>query len=320
MFRINTIILIGIIDLCVMIAILAYFSSDIIDEQKKLRDNFIKKRKVNLYKLSLSNDVSKQLIKDMNKGFFAKKRDATERLINRSNVAITVEEFYIISIICAVLGWLIGSFLNNTAISIVMAIVVCYAPKTYLNFVCNSIKKQINEQLEPVLSQIIGLLPTKKTLINSCEACIENMEEPLKAYFTEFLNNINNANRSFEESIEELAKKIDTKPFNDFARLAVVHYKQGGDTMYAFNSIPETMRDLKLIQSEQESELDSLRMLGFMFVLLTPASYAFYYLSDKDSFNILTQSTAGKVVSFVVLIVCLITIKLIFAISKPVEI
>ena len=316
----DAIVFIGIIDLCLMIIILAVFSSDIMNEQKKIKDNFINKRKVSLYKLTFSNDVNKQMIKDMNKGFFVRKKDAIEKLINSANISITVEEFYIISAVCAAIGWMIGSFLNNVLISIVLAIVTFYAPKSYLNFVRNAIKREVNDQLEPTLSQIIGLLPTKKTLINSCEACLENMEEPLKKYFTEFINNINNANRSFEESIEDLAKKIDEKAFNDFVRLAVVHYKQGGDTVYAFNSIPETMRDLKLIQSEQESELDSLRVMGFIFVGLTPLSYLYYFATDKTSFDMLTQSGIGKGISFVALIICLVTVKLIYKISKPIEI
>lgn len=315
----NTGILICLIALCLMIIILAYFSADIIDEQKRIKENFIKRRKVSLYNLTLSNDANKQLIKDINKGWLRKKRESVERLLNKSNIMITVEEYYVVSTVFAVFGWLIGDFLNNFMISVVLAIIASFLPKYYLSFVCESIKKQINEQLEPVLSQIIGLLPTKKTLVNSCEACLDNMEDPLKTYFTEFINNINNANRSFEESIDDLAKKIDNKPFNDFARLAVVHYKQGGDIMYAFNTIPETMRDIKLIQSEQESELDSLRLLGYIFIFLTPASYLFYYFSDKDSFIILTQSTAGKVVSFIALIMCIVTVKLVQKISKPVE-
>lgn len=315
----STIILVGIIDLCLMIIILVYFSADIIQEQKKMRENFIKQRKLNLYKVTLNSDPNKQLVKDINKGFFAKRRDSVERLLFKANMPITYEEYLIIGLVCAAIGWLIGDILNNMAISAILAYIMFNLPKSYMNFVCNSIKAQIADQIEPAISQIIGLLPSKKTLVNACEACIDGFEEPLKTYFTEFVNNINNANRSFEDSIEDLAKKIDTKPFYDFARIAVVHYRQGGDTMYAFNTIPETMRDIKMIQSEQESELDSLRLVGYIFVLLTPAAYGFYYLTNEDNFKILTQSFVGKTVTVIVLITSIITFKLIQKISKPVE-
>lgn len=315
----SAVFLVGVGAVSAMIIILAIFSNDIIRGQRELRENFIKRRKLSLYKITLRGDVNKEFIKSINKSFLTRRREAVELLIHKSDMKITYYEYLMVSLLFGVIGWVIGGFLNNVLISIVLAVLMFSIPKSYLKFICNSIKRYIAEQLEPALAQIIGLLPSKKTLPNACEACLESMEEPLKAYFTEFINNINNANRSFEEALDDLARKIDSKPFYDFARLAVVHYKQGGDTMYAFNSIPETMRDLKLIQSEQEAELDSLRMLGYIFVLLTPACYAYYYFTDIDNFNILTQSFAGKAISFIALVVMIITVKLITRISKPVE-
>lgn len=315
----NTLLYFGLIYICAMIIILTLYSEDLIKKQKEIRDSFIKKRKKSLYKITLTTGINEELIKDINKGFFTKKRESIERLIYRSEVKITYFEFLAISLFSGFIGWFLGDFLNNFIICIVLAVLFYYLPKIYLQFICDSVRAQINEQLEPALSQIIGLLPTKKTLVNACEACITNIDEPLKVFFTEFINNINNANRSFEESITDLARKIDTKPFNDFARLAIVHYKQGGDTVYAFSSIPETLRDIKMVQSEQESELDSLKLLGYMFTALAPFCYLYYYFTDKNNFGILTNSMAGKVISIIVLVITVVTILLVRKISKPVE-
>lgn len=315
----SSVFLIGIGAAALMIIVFAFFSDDILNAQKEIQTNFIRKRKLNLYRISLSGDAEKEFIKNVKKGFFKRRKEAIEHLIFKAEMKITYGEYFMMCILTAIIGWFIGRFVHNFMISVIMAFIMFFAPKSYLKFVCENIKRQIDEQLETVLSQIIGLLPTKKTLINSVEACLPNMEEPIKTYMTEFINNVNNANRSFEEAINDLARKVDSKPFYDFARLAMVHYKQGGETMYAFNSIPETLRDIKLIQSEQESELDSLRLLGYMFVLLTPFSYIYYYFTDESNFSVLTDSMVGKIISVIALVVIIITVKIIRMISKPVE-
>lgn len=305
--------------LILMLAVLTWFSDDLLDEQRKIRENFISRRKTNLRKISLGSETGKELVKTVNKSFLKKRTENVEKLIAKADMKITYVEYLIISIFFGIIGYIIGQGLNNFAISITLAFITYTIPKSYLKFISGSLKRQINDQLEPVLSQIIGLLPTKKTLINSVETCLENMEEPLKTLFTEFVNNVNNANRPFDEAINELAKKIDSKPFYDFARLAMVHYRQGGETMYAFSTIPETMRDMKLIQSEQETELDSLKLVGYMFVMAAPLSFLYYYFTDKTSFNILINTMPGKIVSFIALVITIITVKLITNISKPIE-
>lgn len=315
----SSLLLVGAIGFLLMVAVLTWFSDDIINGQKEIRNNFVSKRKLNLRKINLGGEVTKELIKITKKGFFVKRRDHIELLIHKDDMKITYAEYIIICIISSVVGWFIGSILNNWLISVFLAIVAFTLPKGYLKFVAASLKRQINEQLETVLSQIIGLLPSKKTLSSAIEACIETMEEPLKIYFTEFINNINNANRSFDDALNDLARKIDSKAFYDFARLAMVHYKQGGETMYAFSSIPETMRDIKMIQSEQESELDSLKMMGYMFVLTGPLCFVYYYFTDKVSFDMLINTSIGKVLTTVALIITIITIKIIRSLSTPVE-
>lgn len=311
--------LISLASLSAMIIILTIYSDELILSEKAMRENLLQRRKTSLYKISLSGEENQELLRDLNKGFFQKRKERIESLIFKADVKITYHEFVFISAVFGLIGWVIGNFLNNLFISLILSITLYRFPKSYFKFICSSLTKEINEQLEPTLSQIIGLLPAKKTLINAIEACINNMNEPLKKYFTEFVNNINNANRSFEEALDELARKIDSKPFNDFARIAVVHYKHGGDTIFAFNSIPETMRDIKMIQSAQEAELDSLKLLGYIFTALTPLSFLFYYFTDKSNIDILINTGVGKVITAIVLINLLITVKLVVKISEPVK-
>lgn len=315
----SSLLLVGAIGFLAMVAVLTWYSDDIVEGQKEIRNNFISKRKLNLKKITLKVEANKELIKITKKGFFTKRKEHIEHLIQKGDMKITYAEYLMICIISAIIGWFVGSILNNMLISIIMAIVAFSLPKSYLKFVSESLRRQIDDQLEAVLSQIIGLLPSKKTLANAVEACIDTMEEPLKTFFTEFINNINNANRSFEDALNDLARKIDSKAFNDFTRLAMVHYRQGGETMYAFNSIPETMRDIKMIQSEQEAELDSLKLMGYLFVISAPLCYFYYYFTDKDTFDMLINSTIGKVLSTIVLIITVITIKIIKKLSTPVE-
>lgn len=308
-------IIIAIIMSCVL-----YVFNDVFKETgSKLKENIISQRKYSIKTLYMKSLERKSRKIGEKKNIFLKFRDDIERLILKANVKVTFVEFLGISALSAIIGWILAGVFNNILIQIVLTVVAANIPYSYLNFITKLYKRQVNEQLEPVLSQIINLLPTKKSFVSACESVVETMNEPLKTFFTEFINNINNANRSFEESLHELAQKIDCKQFNDFERIALIHYRQGGDTVYAFSSIPENIRDIKMIQSEQEAELDSLRIVGYLFVFSTPLSIAYYYFSNKEYFNILTNTAIGKVIMTIIMINLIVTVYLIRKLSEPVE-
>lgn len=59
----NSLFLISIGAVCLMIIVLTIFSDDIVQGQKTIRENFIKKRKLNLYKITLNSDTNKEFIR-----------------------------------------------------------------------------------------------------------------------------------------------------------------------------------------------------------------------------------------------------------------
>lgn len=308
-----------VIILIIMSAVIYVFNDVFRDSGRNIKDNVLRQRKQSLDTLYKKSLGAKKKAIHKKKGILKRFVENTEQIITKADVKITFSEFIAISAMFGIAGWLIGGIFNNLIIAVIVAAAFVNIPRSYLRFVVGLYRKQINEQLEPVLSQIINMLPTKKTLINACETIVGTMEQPLQTFFVEFINNINNANRSFEEAINELAQKIDCRQFYDFTRLALIHYRQGGDTVYAFSSIPENIRDIKLVQSEQEAELDSLRAMGYLFIFTTPLCLAYYYFGQRDYFEMLTSSLAGKMVMLAVVFNLILTIYLIKKISKPVK-
>lgn len=303
----------------IMAATLYVFDDIFHGSTRMVKKGILSKRKSSLERIYRKSVDTKTRTIQHKKSRIRKFIDNTEGLILRADVKITFAEFMGISIMLGICGWLLGSIFNNFLIKIIVAFVFALIPRNYFLFISDLYRKQINEQLGPVISQITNLLPSKKTLINACESVVHTMEQPLKTFFVEFINNINNANRSFEDALHELSKKIGSKQFDDFERLALIHYRQGGDTVYSFNSIPENIRDIKFVQSEQEAELDSLRSVGYLFVFGTPLCLAYYYLAKKEYYIILTNSFAGKIIMGVVAINLILTVYFIRKLSKPIE-
>lgn len=199
-------------------------------------------------------------------------------------------------------------------------VVFSYLPYKYFYTIANSYKNKINAQLENTVSIIIAAFQNREDLILAIKDNINNFQEPLKTYFIEFVNKVDKFGMPFDESIDELAVKIGHPIFDDFAKLAKIHYEKGGDTKYALLDIPEDFRDHKLIMSEIDAEISPIKILGYIFAGTIPATLLFQRLTNKMYYDLLINTTAGRITVFVAFLMFFITLYQIKKIDKQIKI
>jgi tight adherence protein B len=259
-------------------------------------------------------------IKPKNKNRIEKLNKKIEDTLIQGGFKIKISEFYLISLITGVIGLFIGKMLNNFLVSLLLFGVFAYLPYKYFSIIANSYKNLINKYLENAISIIIAAFQSREDLILAIEDNINNFQEPLKSYFIEFVNKVDKFGMSFDESIDELAAKIGHPIFDDFVKLAKIHYQKGGDTKYALLDIPEDFRDHKLIMSEIDAEISSIKILGYIFSGLVIGAIFFQRMTNYNYYSLLVNTTAGKITVFISLVIFLFTIRQIKKIDNQIKV
>ncbi|WP_240951486.1 type II secretion system F family protein [Caldanaerobacter subterraneus] len=271
--------------------------------------------------VTLEKKVEKwEYIKPREKSYIEKINEKIKNTLIQGGFSIKLSEFYFISFVSGIVGWLVGSALKNFLVSLMLFAVFSYLPYKYFYTIANSYKKRINAQLENAVSIIIAAFQSREDLILAIKDNINNFQEPLKTYFIEFVNKVDKFGMPFDESIDELAVKIGHPIFDDFVKLAKIHYEKGGDTKYALLDIPEDFRDHKLIMSEIDAEISPVKILGYIFAATIPATLLFQRLTNKIYYDLLVNTTIGRITVFVAFLIFFITLYQIKKIDSQIKI
>lgn len=241
-------------------------------------------------------------------------------LMLQANMKLKLEEFYILSIFSGILGWLCGGIMKNQILSLIMFFAFSAIPYMYINALAMSYRAKIQgDPLEHALSMIIATLLQKNDVITSIKDNLNKIDEPLRGYFIEFVNNVEKLGIPYRRAISDLSKKINCVDFSNFARLSIIFDEKGGDTKYTLMNIPDDMRDKKLIQSEVSSDVDSVNMLGIIFGLLVPLTVLGLKITSRDFYLILTDTVPGKITIAIVSIIMMIFVYLIILLNRSIK-
>lgn len=240
--------------------------------------------------------------------------------ILQANLKLKLEEFYAISLLCASVGWILGSLFRNILLSIILGCAFLTLPYFYISALAARYRAKVQgSPLEHALSLIIATLIQKNDTVTAIKDNLYKIDEPLRSYFTEFINNVEKLGIPYKRAITDLARKINSVDFSNFARLSIIFEEKGGDTKYTLMNIPDDMRDKKIIQSEVSSDIDSVNILGIVFALLVPLTLLGMRLTNYEFYAILTDTTIGKVTMAIVAILLIIFIFLISSLNKAIK-
>ena len=192
-------------------------------------------------------------------------------------------------------GILAAVLIDNLFLAPVLAAAGISVPYLYLMAKQREYKEKVRNQLEKAVSLITNAFALHKNVVKAVEEKLDNIEQPVKSMLEGFLIEVTSVDPDVETAIIRMSGAFDDEIFREWCENLVkcYHDRSLEDIL---SSSRKKFIDLALINSELRSivepALAELRLLSGMTAAIIPIVY---YL-QRDWFNFLMYSAAGKII------------------------
>lgn len=188
-------------------------------------------------------------------------------------------------------------------------------PKMYATMLINKRKQQFDEQLIDALMIMSSSFRGGLSLIQSMEAVVEEMNDPIRQEFAIVLGE-NKMGVSLDEALGRLYKRMASPALQQMISAILLARETGGNLPVIFSRIVGTIRERRKI----EENLRVLTLQGkLQAVVMSGLPVAFFFMVNATNpryFNVMTTTDTGKFIMLVCLVLWIVGTFLIIKISS----
>lgn len=224
----------------------------------------------------------------------------------------------IASFLLFIVGMLISFLVGNVLLMPILSVLMALLPYLYIRRVVKDFNRRIKDELETALSIITSSYLRTEDIIKSISENIDNIKQPVKEVFKEFLGQTLLINSNITLALETLKGKLDNTVFAEWCdtMIACQADRSIKDTL---QSITEKLTDIRIVNAKLDNLIMIPRKDFFAVLALTILNFPLIFLLNKDWFAVLSDTTIGKVVIAVTAVVAVITTVKMFKVTKPIE-
>lgn len=289
-----------------------------IEFKKVFKIKFKKEKKKNI------SAYRKELKKKRRNEILQNKESKITRIVNNIKSVIeftdtSLKQYIVYSIILALVGFFLGTFLNNIAISFILAILFASMPYFYLISKITKHNKLIKVQLIATLGAINTQFLNEDDFVVAVEKKLPNMPEETRKYFASFVNKVRVLNMNVVDALLELDSKIDNYHFHEYIQLAIQAEQGESGLKYTMQTIPIDMADIDRVQQDFNIGVENYKR-DFMFRLITfPVTLLFLRTTYNEYYQFLTHHVIGKIYLIICLIMLIFLSYKFFKLNKDIE-
>jgi hypothetical protein len=235
----------------------------------------------------------------------------------------TKKKFLLMVLLSAAGGFTAGILLfGNAGLAAVMSACVLPAPYFYLTVKSSAAAREEIEGLENTMSIITNAYAGCDDIIKAVELYTEEKNRYVPARlriptpFDEFVTEIRLVNPNVEHGLYRLSAKIKNRYFSEWVKtLILCHHDRR--LKFALFPIIKAMNDAKSMQIESDGMMvrvwrDYLATAGLMFFIIPMMKFA-----NAEWFYLLTQTTIGKLLIVLMMVIALATAFYVMKATKP---
>jgi tight adherence protein B len=210
--------------------------------------------------------------------------------------AITDTEFILITIILALLtfllGWLVfGSFLGG----LFLAIIAIRAPRFYLDMAISRRQKKFHIQLLDVLVLIKGAVSAGYGFMQSLDLAIKEIPAPASEEFGRVLHETN-LGISLEGAFTNLAHRMENEDLQIVITAIIINSQVGGNLSTVLEASINTIRGRMQLMGEIQSLTSYSRYVGYLLTFLPFITGALVFLVSPDYFDTVWTSLITQII------------------------
>lgn len=271
---------------------------------------YLRKRAIQSFlKVYHQEQKKKNLDKIIEKVVFFRK---LEMLIKDNRIKITIKQFLLVALGCAMVGAILGYVLSNFVLmAIVVAITASSAPYFYVLRKDAKRNREIASQFSLFLKQVASYQESGNNLRQSLEKVALITDGALGNLLEEIIGLINSG-VSATEAIEYGVTKTTLIEFKMFFILVNIHSDMGGTMHHSLTNLRAIMEEKKSLRNEIDDLTQETKVSAYLTAVVPMVLYLAMRLASKEYVKQIENMPYGKygiVASFVFIMLGVVAVK-----------
>ncbi len=253
------------------------------------------------------------------KNFIKREIDEISEILRMTGRSDKIPRLFLACGVCCVTGAVIASLFDNMFLIPVLAIGCLCIPVWYVKLTASHYKRDIAEELETALSIITTAYLRNEDIVTAVKENLPYLNAPIKDVFAEFLVQLQLIDADAANAIYALKKKVDNEVFHEWCdALAACQHDRGLKS--TLTPIVTKLSDIRVVNSELELLLSEPRKEFIIMAMLLIANIPLMYFLNKDWYNVLMHSAAGKIVLAIDMAAIFVSSAFVVKLTRPIEI
>ena len=222
------------------------------------------------------------------------------------------------SLLGIIAGCVVAVAIDNYFLIPVFAFAFALIPFGFAKRTINYYDKHIQEELETALSIITTSYVRSDDIVTAVAENVQYLKPPVKDIFAGFVAENRMITSNIKQSIKHLKERVNNSIFGEWCDtlIACQEDRTLKDTLMP---IVAKLTDVRIANSEIKGMLSAARIEDYMMAGMLVANIPLLYFLNKDWYNALMNTIAGKITLAVSALAIVITALFMFKWTKPVE-
>lgn len=191
----------------------------------------------------------------------------------RAYILMKPNEFFMITVIAALLGFLLMYLLTGLLPMAVLGGFIGYViPDTHVNRIIRKRSQKLNSQLPEALNIISNGLRAGLSFSQAVSVAGKDLDSPIGDEFTKIIRD-NTLGKSMESSLEDFSERTDDEDVDMFVTAMIIQRQVGGNLSEVLDTISSTIRERVRIKGEVRT-LTAQSKLSAVIISLLPVGIA----------------------------------------------
>ncbi len=215
--------------------------------------------------------------------------------LERAGMSIRASEFitlHIVLVIIAIFG--IYFFTANILLTLLIVIILIFAPFLIINYKTEKRLQKFNEQLPGTLQLISGSLKAGYSFNQAISMVVEETDPPISDEFKKVLSEIR-MGLPEREALENMSQKINSEHFRWVVMAVNIQREVGGNLVEVLETIANTIRERDTVLRQIKALTAEGRLSAIILIALPILLAAFITFTNREYISLLVTNTLGLV-------------------------
>lgn len=184
-----------------------------------------------------------------------KRGSETARNLARADLKLTVTEFYLIKLLAAGVGAVVGAFIGRASweaqllSGIVGFVLFSFLPDLYVGYAAKQRVTKFNAQLGDTINMLANSLRSGYSLLQSMELVSREAPEPTASEYRRVVQEVGLGLRT-EDALDNLLKRVPSEDLDLLITAVKIQMESGGNLAQILDTIGHTIRERIRIKGE----------------------------------------------------------------------